>query len=277
AEDNPDLLKAKISLALLAFKKGNRKESLDIINTVLEMDSSKVSQLIPQLDYIVRNSVELAPYVLEIYDTIPSETIDPFILNFAKAEAFTLSGDYKNAALYYTKCFETKPDQVDKIVKGFQRILEKKEDLSFVHFALGKIYLKTGEISGGLEHLRKANELDPNLYDTVIHILYELVRKLPHESLVIDELLKVLMLKGAYEQVITECEDAIEKLPKEKTGRIYLMHGHASLEKGLLKQASLSIVHALDIDESFASDALKLLKRATGIDKNNVVVKYGLA
>lgn len=277
AEDNPDLLKAKISLALLAFKKGNRKESLDIINTVLEMDSSKVSQLIPQLDYIVRNSVELAPYVLELYDTIPSETIDPFILNFAKAEAFTLSGDYKNAALYYNKCFETKPDQVDKILKGFQRILEKKEDLSFVHFALGKIYLKTGEISGGLEHLRKANELDPNLYDTVIHILYELVRKLPHESLVIDELLKVLMLKGAYEQVITECEDAIEKLPKEKTGRIYLMHGHASLEKGLLKQASLSIVHALDIDESFASDALKLLKRATGIDKNNVVVKYGLA
>ncbi len=276
-EENPDLLKAKISLGLLAFKKGKHKESLDIINSVVEKDPSKVSQLIPQLDHIARMSVELAPYVLEVYDAIPGEAIDPFILNFAKAEIFSLSGNYKNALLFYNKCFETQPGQVDKILKGFQRILEKDDNLSFVHFTLGKLYLEADKTEEGLKHIGKANELDSNLSDDVIHILYELLKKLPSNHLVTDELLNALMRKGAYEQIIVECEDAIEKLPKEKTGYIYLKHGEASLEKGLLKQAALSIIHALDIEESLSSAALKLLRRAIEMDKNNVVVKYAFA
>jgi tetratricopeptide (TPR) repeat protein len=276
-EENPDLLKAKISLGLIAFKKGKHKESLEIISSVVEKDSSKVSQLIPQLDFIARKSVELAPYVLQVYEAIPSEAIEPFILDLAKAEAFSLSEDYKNAVLYYNKCFETKPEQVKKITAGLQRILEKKEDLSFVHLALGNIYLKIDKITEGLEHYKIANELDSTLSDDIIHTLYKLVEKFHDEPSITSELLRALLRKGAYEQVIVECEDAINKFPKEKTGPIYLMHGHASLEKGLLKQAALSIVHALDIDETLSSDALKLLKTANEIDKSNVVVKYGLA
>jgi tetratricopeptide (TPR) repeat protein len=276
-EENPDLLKARISLGLVAFKKGKHKESLEIISSVVEKDSSKVSQLIPQLDYIARKSVELAPYVLQVYDTIPSETIEPFILDLAKAEAFSLSEDYKNAVIYYNKCFETKPGKVEKIINGLQRILEKKEGLSFVHLALGNIYLKIDKINNGLEHYKVANELDSKLSDEIIHILYKLVKKFPDEPSITNELLRSLIHKGAYEQVIVECEDAINKFPKEKTGPIYLMHGRASLEKGLLKQAALSIVHALDIDETLSSEAMKLLKTAIEIDKSNAVVKYGLA
>ncbi|MCK4233295.1 hypothetical protein KAX75_02635 [candidate division WOR-3 bacterium] len=276
-EEQPDLIKAKIALGLAAFKKGNHKESLDIINSVVESDPEKVTQLIPQLDSIARKSEELAPYVLQVYDAIPSEILDPFILSFAKAEALSLSGDYKNAVLHYSNCFEIKPEQVDKIISGYQRILEKKEDLPDANFALGTIYLKTERTTEGLKYFRRASELEPNLSDEVIHILYELNKKYPTEPTITIELLKALQNKGAYEQVISECEDAIETLPKDKTGHVYLIHGNASLEKGLLKQASLSIIHALDIDETLAKNALELLQRAHEMDKNNVVIKYALA
>ena len=276
-DKNPEFLKAKISLALVAFKKGNHKKSLDLINSVVEKDPSNISQLIPQLDYIARKSVELAPYVLEVYNSIPTETIEPFILSFAKAETYALSKDYKKAVQYYNKCFDMRPEQSDKIVKGLQRLLADDDNIPIVHTAIGKIYLKAEKIKEGLAHLRKATTIDHKLNDKVIHILYQLLKKFPLEPAVTDELLAALMQKGAYEQAISECEDAVERLPKEHTGVVYLMHGQASLEKGLLKQASLSILHALDIDESYAQDALKLLRKADSIDRNNIVVKYGLA
>jgi tetratricopeptide (TPR) repeat protein len=276
-DQNPELLKAKIALGLAAFKKGNHKESLDIINAVVEEDPARVSKMIPQLDSIARSSVELAPYVLQVYDAIPEEAIDPSILRFAKAEAYALAADYKNALSFYQKSLETNPELLDKVIAGMEHVLEDKEDLPTFHFALGKIYLRSKRAQEGMLHIRKANELDPKLSDEVIHILYGLTDKLPKSSMVEIELLRALLNKGAYEQVISECEDAIERYPKEETGSIYLLHGHASLEKGLLKQAALSIVHALDIDESLAEEALRLLKKAQEIDKKNVVVKYGLA
>lgn len=273
----PELLKAKIALGLVEFKKGNHKQSLDIINAVVEEDPSRVSKMIPQLDSIARSSVELAPYVLQVYDAIPEETIDPSILRFAKAEAHALAADYKNALSLYQKSLKANPELLEKVTAGMERVLEEKPDLPGFHFALGKIYLQHQRAEEGMAHIRKANELDPALSDEVIHILFGLTDKLPKSSVVEIELLRALLNKGAYEQVVSECEDAIERYPREETGDIYLMHGHASLEKGLLKQASLSIVHALDIDESLAEEALRLLKKAHDVDKKNVVVKYGLA
>jgi tetratricopeptide (TPR) repeat protein len=277
AEENPDNINAKISLGLIEFKKGNHKVSLEIINSVVEEDPSNVTQLIPQLDSIARKSPELAPYVLKVYESITGDAIEPFVSAFAKAEAYSIANDYSNAVTFYNKCFEIQPEFSDKVIDGIQRILEKKEDIPEVNFALATLYLKTDKPKEGLQYLRRANELDHELSDKIIHILYNLFKKFPNEPAITVELLRALMNKGAYEQVIKECEEAIEKIPKEKTGPIYLIHGHASLEKGLLKQAALSIVHALDIDETLAQEALALLLRALNIEKNNVVVKYALA
>ncbi len=276
-EQNPDLVKPKISLGLISFKKGNHKESLDIINSVIETDPSKIARLIPQLDSIARKSEDLAPYVLKVYNEIPAEAIDPFILHFAKAEVLTLSGDYNTAMQQYNSCYDINPDYVDKIIEGLHRIIEQKEDIPEIHFSLGTIYLKADNVTKGLEHIRRAIELDSSLSDKTIKILYKLSKKFPDDPSVEVELLRALMYKGAFEQVIKECEDAVEKYPKSKTGPIYILHGQASLEKGLLKQASLSIVHALDIDETLSHEALKLLKKTLEIDKKNVVVKYALA
>jgi tetratricopeptide (TPR) repeat protein len=273
----PELLQAKIALGLAAFKRGAHKESLDIITSVVEDDPSKVAKLIPQLDSIARGSVKLAPYVLQVYDAIPEEAIDPSILCFAKAEAYALAEDYGNALDSYMKSLQANPDLTEKVIAGMERTLESRDDLAAFHFELGKICLQTNRAQEGMQHIRKANELDPKLSDEVIQILYGLTDKLPKSSTAEVALLRALLNKGAYEQVISECEDAIERYPKEETGSIYLLHGHASLEKGLLKQASLSIVHALDIDESLAEEALNLLSKAQEIDKKNVVVKYGLA
>jgi len=277
ALENPELIKAKTSLVLLLFKTGEHKEALDTIDSILKKQPGALSHLIPQLDTIARTSPELAGSVMQVYESIPTESIEPFILNFAKAEASYLSENFKNSVIYYNKCFSEKPELVDKVTEGFQRILKKRDDLAYVNFALASIYLKIDNIKEGLIQLGKANELNPKLSDKILHILYELLRKFPEEPLITKELLRSLMINGSYEQVIVECEDAIERFPKETTGFVYLTHGQASLEKGLLKQASLSIVHALDIDETLAPQALKLLKRANILDRKNAVVKYGIA
>jgi|GEM_PF-6024229 len=275
--ENPQLIRAKTSLVLVSFKIGDHKEALDTINSILEEDPGALSRLIPQLDSVARTSPGLAKSVLQIYESIPLESIEPFILYFAKAETFCLSEDYKNAVIYYNKCFSEKPELADKIIDGFHRILEKKRDLSYVNFALASIYLKIDNIKGGLLQLAKASALNPKLSNKIIHILYELLKRFPSEPAITEELLKALIINGSYEQVIIECEDAIERVPREATGFIYLIHGQASLEKGLLKQAALSIVHALDIDETLAPRALELLKKANELDRKNAIVRYGIA
>ena len=276
-KENPDLLKAKVSLALLAFKKGKHKESLEIITSVVQEKPEMVAALIPQLDHIVRNSPQLASYVLEVYNVIPDKIIDSYVLNFAKAEAYSLVGDFEKATTHYAECFRINPETVGKVIDGLENILKKNNNLAYVHFSIGEILLKINKTNEALKHLLKVTEIDKNLTDKVIAIIYKLFGKLPDNVAITNALLGALLKKGAYEQVIDECENAINRFPKEKTGTIYLMHGQASLEKGLLKQAALSIVHALDIDESFANDALTLLKKALEVDRNNVVVKYGLA
>jgi tetratricopeptide (TPR) repeat protein len=276
-EKYPDNMKAKIALALVEFKKGNHKQSLKIIKSVVEENPSAVTKLIPQLDYIARNSPKLAPFVLELYDTVPPELIESFIIFLAKAEAYQLSGEYKKAIKYYIKCYDANPDQINKALSGIKKIIQKEEKFPLAYYTLGELYLKMGKVEEALENFSKANKLDPELSHKTVDIMYKLLKKYPEKIMITQELLKALLHKGAYEQVIAECENAIEKFPKEQTGPIYLLHGEASLEQGLLKQAALSILHVLDIDNTLAEEALKLLNKAHSMDKNNVIVMYGLA
>ncbi|MDA2925634.1 tetratricopeptide repeat protein [Acidobacteria bacterium AH-259-G07] len=149
---HPELLKVRLNLAYLLQAQGNLQEAEEQIRVVLEKLKEKVSKDDPvrvhALHLMGRNLLGR-----QRYDEGEQRLL----------EVLELKPDLIEAHLNLAELYSQSQQSYQKAVDHFEKVLELRSNLPFVHQELGKTLLNLDRTQQAIDHFQKAIELDPNL------------------------------------------------------------------------------------------------------------------
>jgi lipopolysaccharide assembly protein B len=185
------------------------------------------------------------------------------------SSSYTLSSDYFKGLNYLLN------EQTDKAINVFVRMLEVGEETVDTHIALGNLYRQRGEVEQAIKihqnviakpslSLNKRNDalyelardfMNAGLLDRAENLFHELMQKQSHVQSALKYLLSIYQQEHDWENAILtakKLESASNKSYSKQVAHFYCEQALISRQKGN------------------TNEALKLLKKALGTDKQSV-------
>lgn len=200
---NPQDDELKIYLAEISIEEGKDVEALEILHDIDETSVAYPQALLVEADYYLLNDLpEVSLQKLEeAYQLLPGEPV----IQFALAEVYFTTSDFKNAIHYYETLIEAGYDELAgtllsaRLGNAYLMIGDYRESANYLNealtfkddpelfYQLGFVYFNQEQYLKAIEAFDKAKVLDPTL------IAIYLLQSEAHEKLnQIDEALKVL-------------------------------------------------------------------------------------
>lgn len=274
-ETDPSNAKARLLLGMALAEKGDFEGALQNLRSVLE--SNEGSGILSRLDKIARRRPGLAEGIVTIYAKLVEYGIDPFLLSFASGEAYLAAGDLGRALDNFQKCLEIDGTKTEEVVDAYKRILARDSRFAQGHFALADLHLSKGEVDQAISEFEAVVGVDEAKAEEVLERYYSLLKTEEGNPQLLRATVELLAKRGVYNQVVSQCETALDTLPPEESGYFRFKIGEAHLRLGHLSGAASCLTKLVDLHPSFGAEAIPLLNSLISLAPFNVQAGYSLA
>ena len=215
-------------LADIYMKSLKPESAVQKLREIVRMDSLKAADVVTQLKNVLKN-----------YPGHPEASE-------ALGEILSFEGNFTEAAEIFRDLAKSRPEYIDKTIKGYLSILEICPEQVLARNFLAESYLLKNELELALEQYRNILEHDPQTADQISSKAREILRKDPQMVAAHLVLGKAYLSKGDLPRALLEAEGVLN-IDKKYSGA-YLLMGEVYNAMKMGRKAAEVLRTALQLD-----------------------------
>ncbi len=254
-KENPENSKSAILFAIVNLNE-NFEKSFDTLNRIIKEEPNSIPYILKQLDIWIRSKKEYLPFVIKAYENFEKKNFPPFVLNFAMAEAYFLSGDYEKAKTNYLVAIKESPDKAGFIFKTIRSHPESKEN----YFLLIELLTILNKFSIVEELINVVIEKYPDITNNLVTLLLTSISKVGKNPGIYKVVVKLLSEQNYIDEVIEYASKAISILDEKDCGHIFYYLASALGEKGSFDESIKYFKKAVSVEPTLTEKIIEKLE-----------------
>ncbi|MCZ6694956.1 MAG: tetratricopeptide repeat protein [Acidobacteria bacterium] len=255
----PGLPHARIGAAEACLALKQYPQALEHLEAVAAARPDLTAEFLHTIGLLAESAPDLYPNIESLLRNLEPRSPLPCAVRFALGDAAFHGGDPAASTAALRDLLESAPERMEEIRLALERLDRADPRAVEVPYLLALIHLDRRDHEAALMELSSGGAVNVALLDRIFARYEQILSEGPNEGAVRCGFIQALFLGRRYDQVLSMGEEALRTLDDVRVGRVMMLMGDASREKGDRDNATKRYFAAHSRDRTLVREIIERL------------------